>query len=214
MKSKIIYIGLLLILPIIGFFPSCTKKKLEPLVCFQEDILPIFNSSCGNVGCHNEIDRKEGIVLTNYDDIMRGIVPGHPKRSEYFEVIKDHEMPPENYAQLSDEQIEKIKHWIDLGAMNSSNCSSGNCDTNTFTYSAGVQPILSTNCTGCHNSTNTAIGDFTNFTMVQAMALDGSIIGSILQDGTFSPMPKNQSKLSDCNIRVIQKWINAGAPNN
>jgi hypothetical protein len=43
---------------------------------------------------------------------------------------------------------------------------------------------------------------------------DGSLIGSINHDNGFSPMPKGSSKLNLCNITVIQKWIDDGAPNN
>jgi hypothetical protein len=43
---------------------------------------------------------------------------------------------------------------------------------------------------------------------------NGKLMGSITWASGFSPMPKNASKMPDCEIQKIQKWIDQGALNN
>lgn len=213
MKVNLIYTALIFTISVCIITISCTKKKLEPIVCFKEDVLPIFNSFCANTDCHNSFDRKEGIDLSNYEGIMNGIKKGKPRFSKYYTIIKEHEMPPEHYPQPTEQQIETIKQWINLGAMNSS-CNNS-CDTNAFNYSANVKPILDNYCNGCHNSSASGtIGNLTDFNTVQSFALNGSLMGSINHESSYSPMPKNQQKMDNCLIIIIQKWVLAGANNN
>jgi len=92
------------------------------------------------------------------------------------------------------------------------------CDTTNVTYSGTVQPILSSSCLSCHsNSTAASYGaniKLENYSDVLIRVNDGKLYGSIAQTGSFSPMPKNSSKLSDCKISSVKIWIDAGAPNN
>lgn len=100
------------------------------------------------------------------------------------------------------------------------------CDsTGVISYSAQIVPILSANCTqSCHFNGATGGGpsDLTDYATVSADAAGiitptdgGSLYSSVAQDNQFaSPMPKNGSKMSDCDIAKIRKWAAAGAPNN
>ena len=66
---------------------TCTREYVEDLrgVCFDSDVLPIFQSNCTQSGCHNSQDRKEGYDLTSYESIVsRGIVPGDYKASKIY----------------------------------------------------------------------------------------------------------------------------------
>ncbi|MFN3343401.1 MAG: hypothetical protein ACK40M_11935, partial [Flavobacteriales bacterium] len=74
---------------------------------------------------------------------MKGVKKGRPGRSEIIHVIKEGEMPPEGYPKLTEEELKKIEHWIELGAMNSSNCNVI-CDTSNHKFNADVKPILQT----------------------------------------------------------------------
>ena len=52
-------------------------------VCFEADVLPIFQSNCAKAGCHDAISRKEGVILDSYANIIRnGIVPNNATNSE------------------------------------------------------------------------------------------------------------------------------------
>ncbi len=90
-------------------------------------------------------------------------------------------------------------------------------DTTVSKFTSNVLPILSASCnyTGCHNTSSAASGvilDTYNGTKVQVG--NGRLMGSINHSSGYSAMPKGTTKLSNCNIAIIQKWINAGALNN
>ena len=181
-------------------------------VYFGNTILPLLVSNCAMPGCHNhgELD------LTSYASIMNsGIVkPLHPNTSKLVRVINgggEEAMPPSPYSALTSDQINSIKTWIDQGAK--FNTCIG-CDTLNYKFAADIWPILNTNCYGCHNNNNPGGNIYIrNYADVQAMVLDGSLMGSLLGDG-YALMPKNSTGLQSCKITQIQKWINDGAQNN
>ncbi|MDE3236587.1 MAG: hypothetical protein KGO81_11580 [Bacteroidota bacterium] len=63
-------------------------------VCFSTEVLPLYQSYCGNTGCHNSTSAREGVVLTDYNSIMRGIRAGSPSSSRYYTIITNGNMPP------------------------------------------------------------------------------------------------------------------------
>jgi len=180
-------------------------------VYFGNTILPLLVSNCAMPGCHNhgELD------LTSYASIMNsGIVkPLHPNTSKLVRVINgggEEAMPPSPYSALTSDQINSIKTWIDQGAK--FNTCIG-CDTVNYKFAADIWPILNTNCYGCHNNNNPGGNIYIrNYADVQAMVLDGSLMGSLLGNG-YALMPKNSNGLQSCKITQIQKWINDGAQN-
>jgi hypothetical protein len=121
---------------------------------------------------------------------------------------------PEGGPYWSQANKDLLKKWIEEGAKNTIGCAS--CDTSKFTYSAGVKPILDKNCVGCHQTAtpsnrNVKLSDYDG---VKATVTSGKLLPSINQTGPF-PMPQPPStKLNSCNLTVITKWVNAGAPNN
>src|ERR1035437_8896114 len=157
MKKTILLIFLLVALL---FLSTCTYKSYDPEVCFQTNILPIFITKCAMSGCHDGQGRVK-YNLTNYDGIMTGVVPGHPLRSKNYTSIKStfggKPSMPRKAPPLSDKDIKLINAWISMGAQNTSNCISS-CDTNSFTYSKTVVPILTTWCIGCHQPGNAGGG--------------------------------------------------------
>lgn len=92
------------------------------------------------------------------------------------------------------------------------------CDTSNVTYSASVTRILNSNCMVCHsNSQAGSLGGnikLENFADVKTYATNGRLYGAIAHLNGYSPMPKGASKLSNCEITTIKKWIDTGAPNN
>ncbi len=88
--------------------------------------------------------------------------------------------------------------------------STSGCDTiNAISYSAQIVPIMNLACTGCHNSSGSA-HDMTTHAAVQVDAL----AGTLYNDVNTGSMPQGGSKLSDCDIAKIKKWVDAGALDN
>ncbi|MBK9017723.1 MAG: hypothetical protein IPM82_28805 [Saprospiraceae bacterium] len=142
-------------LSIVLFATACTREYIEDIngVCFERDVLPIFQSNCTQSGCHNSASREAGYDLSNYNGILKAVEPGNYKHSEAYSVITktvgEEAMPPSPYNHLTDEQITTISLWIEEGAKNST-CASTTCDTTGVTLSGSVMPLLQTYCNGCH----------------------------------------------------------------
>lgn len=97
----------------------------------------------------------------------------------------------------------------------SSGTSATGCDTLNSTYSGKVLTIIQNNCYSCHSgsapSGNVNLQGYAN---LKTYADNGKFIGTITHTSGFSPMPLGGSKLSSCDIQVIQTWINNGTLNN
>lgn len=94
----------------------------------------------------------------------------------------------------------------------------GNCDTTNVTYSVTVSGIMNANCTVCHSTSSANANgggiQLDSYSKLKVYVDNGTLMGSINHAGGYSPMPKNATKLSSCDISKIQAWVNAGAPNN
>lgn len=89
------------------------------------------------------------------------------------------------------------------------------CDTAIIRYSSTVQPVLNSFCVSCHGGATPSAGiKLDTYTGVSIQVANGRLFGAISHSANFSPMPKNSSKLSNCNIAKIRKWIDDGYPNN
>ena len=202
--------------------PIPTKGKVKDTsnchpdtVYFVNSILPIIQSNCAMSGCHGKGSAQDGVELSNYNNIIStgDITAGSPNNSDFFEAIIESDvkkmMPPPPNSKLNSKQIDLIRKWIEQGAKNNE-CKSG-CDSSQFNYSANIAPIIQTNCIGCHNTNNVKIG---NYAQLKSQVDNGKFWGVINHKQGFLPMPSSTFKLSDCDIKKIQKWIAAGAPNN
>ena len=113
-----------LLLPIIC---SCTEIKeetnTEVVECkidslsFKKDILPIFESNC--FSCHNEekyASKADGNLMQSYQDIKKlldeGLIIGNIERRAGFIGM------PYKKEKIDSCDIEKIKAWVKLGAIN------------------------------------------------------------------------------------------------
>ena len=189
----------------------CDSTKIY----FQQQVLPILVSNCAQSGCHDNGSHKEGIILVSYNSVTQtgGVKPGNASGSKLYKVIEDGSMPPRGYSDLTTQQKDLIYQWVQQGAQNLV-CESM-CDSSVFTYSAAIQPLIANKCQGCHNSTNPLGGiDLSNYNSVKAAADNGKFQSSVNWDAGYVPMPQNGSKLSDCELAQIQKWIAGGSINN
>ena len=197
------------------FEPTTVSTCSPDTVYFQNTILPLVVSSCGTTGCHDQGSHKDGVILTDYTSIIKTgeIKPGDPNDSEFFETLSDDDddlMPPPPYDPLSSEQINLIRQWIEQGAKNNA-CNDG-CDTTNATFSGQIWPMMESYCTGCHSATNPGGGIvIADYTDMLGLAGDGSLMGSIRWEAGYANMPMNQ-QLSECNINLLQKWIDDGFP--
>lgn len=108
-----------LLLTMTGIVPSCTHPTMNltqfDTVCFERDILPVFQNGCATSGCHS--GQGEGMNLTTYDGIMRGITPGSAVQSRIYKTIittLNQPMPP-SHALAESDRI-RIRIWIEQGA--------------------------------------------------------------------------------------------------
>ena len=196
-------------------FSSCRRDVADPHACFDPNVQQILVTNCTMSGCHNSKDKKEGYDFTTYEGIMNGVEKGHASRSEIYQAITssgEERMPPDK--SLSKEEITLIKNWINLGAKINS-CTVETCDTAEFTFSKGVQPIINMYCKGCHYPGSSNLIDLSSYSSISNEIKSGNrFMGSIQHLPGYSSMPQNLNKLSNCQIRVIQKWISAGMPEN
>lgn len=82
-------------------------------------------------------------------------------------------------------------------------------------FSVEVRNILQASCTTCHNQ-QLALGGIMlhDYDNVRVYVDNGSLLGSIKHQQGFSAMPQGQARLPQCNIDLIEAWINDGALNN
>lgn len=186
-------------------------------IYFANTILPLISSGCAMSGCHDPASHEEGLVLNSYQGIMEIVQPGNAGASKLYRVITTSDpgdiMPPPPHAPFSQVNIAAIQKWINQGAKN--NQCAGACDSTVFTFSGAVQPIINTYCKGCHNPASLGGGiDLSSYAAIKTVALNGKLMGSINHSPGFVAMPQGGNKLSDCQIRQIEKWIKAGTTNN
>ncbi len=87
------------------------------------------------------------------------------------------------------------------------------CDTTNITWNKDIKTIVSNSCalSGCHDA-STASGSYAlnTFAGVKQIANNGRFI-AVIENGS---MPKGSSKLDDCTINKVRRWINTGALEN
>lgn len=187
-------------------------------VYFQNEILPLLSSTCAQPGCHDAATAQDGVMLTDYFNIMSTgeVQPFDPNDSEIYEAITDSDpedrMPPEGEEPLTADQIQLIFTWIAQGAQNNS-CSA--CDTAEVTFSNTIHPLVEIKCQGCHSgaqpSANLSLLDYTD---ISTIALSGALLSSVTGTNSFTQMPFNANPLPACEIDLIEAWVAAGAPDN
>jgi hypothetical protein len=84
------------------------------------------------------------------------------------------------------------------------------------TYTADVEPIITTYCgsTGnagstCHGTVSTSNLPLVTYADV-SLSVDLNLMDAVNQNGNASDMPQGGGKLTDCQIGVLQKWIDTG----
>jgi hypothetical protein len=232
MKPDKIYLSLslLILFTVFSWFTSCTHVANIanlPEVCFTNDVLPIFASSCAITGCHDGGGRESHRAMNNYADIMQDITPGNPGASRIYQTIIakwGNRMPPSK--PLSLDNRERIRLWIEQGAIESSAA----CPTTTGStppvaracFTRDILPVILSRCatTGCHDAaSNGEIGSFTTYANIKSAVSPGNPANSRLYNvinngsGESKMPPASSPQLSVAEIDSIGKWIGYGALN-
>lgn len=195
-----------------------TVDVVDTAVCFQRDILPIFLGSCAMSGCHDATTRKDGYNLTSYATIVyKGLVKGNAASSKLYTKCVSGSMPQYPVPKLDSTKLSLLRRWINNGATNDTNCAV-NCDTSKYTYAGAIAPLLNTYCYSCHAAAAAgSVGGgivLDNYAAVLVQANNGKLLADVQHASGSNYMPLGGTKLSDCKITQIAKWIAAGAPNN
>ena len=190
-------------------------------VYFAYQILPILVSNSAMEGCHSAASHKEGVNLTSYAKVLStGEVKAGQLKGDFWESITsnkpDKRMPPPPASPLSQEQIDLIRTWILQGAKDlTCNPGYGGCSTEAMSFSADIQPILKSSCTGCHGGTNPQGGiELVTYSGVVQMAQNGKLLGSVKKETGYIAMPPAGNGLTGCSIDRLQAWIDQGMLNN
>ncbi|OFX24318.1 MAG: hypothetical protein A2041_14135 [Bacteroidetes bacterium GWA2_31_9b] len=220
------------------FFPSC---KHEPdafsnldTICFETQVLPIMQISCGISSCHNASTAKAGFISTDYYSVMGAVSPGNANGSELYKVITNINstegmMPPDR--PLSKEQRTIIHIWIEQGAKNLF-CSGdttghgGNIvNPDTICFTQYILPLLQSSCatTGCHDNITQEEGyNFTTYaglmddpeSIVPFDPNESKVYEVIITNDLGDRMPPSPySPLSDNQKEMFRRWVSEGALN-
>lgn len=197
-----------------------TIKTCNPdTVYFASQFFPLIQSSCAMSGCHDAVTKADGIVLTDYTNIMKIVKAGDPVNSKLYKSLVNSDpkdrMPMAPVPPFTQTQIALVYKWIQQGAKNNActNTSSSACVTANMSFVNNVLPIFATNCNGCHNATVPA-GGINLTTFAGTKAASTRLVGSISHTTGYVPMPSSTTKLSTCDINKIAAWISQGTLNN
>lgn len=189
-------------------------------VYFQQEILPIFQSNCATSGCHDAETAEEGVILTDYDNIIRTgeVEPYDLDGSEIWEKITDNDpddrMPPPPASKLDPNTISLIEKWILQGATDSS-CTTMECTTENMSFQNDITPIFQSFCYSCHTGSDPNAGlDLSNYSNVKTVADNGTLYCAVAHLQGCVHMPFGGNQIPQCSIDQIKSWIDDGAQNN
>ncbi|WP_373493864.1 c-type cytochrome domain-containing protein [Aquiflexum sp.] len=112
--------------PIKAKQPEWEPKPVEEMLIYEDVIVGFMDRKC--MSCHNENKAKGGLILTSFEDLVKGGKGEHPSlvknssiESEVYRrvtlpVNDDDFMPPEGKTPLNENEVSLLKWWIDNGA--------------------------------------------------------------------------------------------------
>lgn len=190
-----------------------TGWRCSPDTAYYADIQAILIANCAMSGCHDAITKAKGVI---YGDFATTKSKGALTKIMREISGTNAPMPPAPRPVLPAAQVALIQKWINQGALEKvCNPNYGSCDTTLVKFSDYVNPLIQSSCKGCHNPNSTNGGiNLTTHAEIKASIQTGKFMGSIKHTTGVSAMPKGGTKMSDCQIKKIQRWINLGALDN
>ncbi len=220
-------------LPIV-LINSCRHEpygiELLDTVCFNTEVLPIFQTSCGISGCHDAGTAEGDFVATNFQSISALVKPYKASESELYSIITNvnnpNFMPPNR--PLTKEQRTTIMVWIEQGAQNTICVPDDGVDPlnyDTICFNQNILPILLSSCgkSGCHDASS-HLGDYVltsystlrqNSEAIVPYNLNESKVYKVITEtdpGDVMPPPPN-SPLTSEQKELFSTWITQGALN-
>ncbi len=199
--------------------PVYTGACNPDTVYFENHISPILATRCGLSSCHDDETQQSDIIMMDYATLMNSgiVIPGDSLGSLMYQMINglgSADMPPDGEMTLTQNQKNQIARWIAQGAIN--NVCDEACDTTNVSYAEDILPIIEDRCQWCHGEGPNVAGDFllVGYSHISNAALNGVIMNAILGENGYESMPSVGPPLSNCQIHLIQEWIEDGAPNN
>lgn len=224
MKPKFSFAGFLLTFSSSALLFSCTHEPdniydLDP-VCFDSQVLPIIQTSCGISGCHD--GTQEGFLATDYQSIMNSVSPGDPRKSTLYKVItdinSDNMMPPDR--PLTKQQRNIIQVWIAQGA--DEILCDGGPPALEVCFVQDILPMMVSTCgsAGCHDAIThsegyvlTSYATITNKGIVPFHPNASEIYNVVTETGEDKMPPSPRTPLSAAQINALRLWISSGAEN-
>jgi hypothetical protein len=217
-----------LTLAILAFaFFSCTHdpeniEAFEP-VCFDTQVLPILQISCGMTGCHD--GTEEGFLATDYNSVLQSVKPGDPRGSALYKAITDiHSddfMPPD--LPLTRLQRNIIQVWIAQGARETiCRTDTGEIPVKEICFVQDILPMMLSSCgvTSCHDAITHEEGYvFVDYETILEHGIvpfdpdDSEIYEKVTDTGDDLMPPPPREPLTSTQISALREWIEKGAPN-
>jgi hypothetical protein len=209
-----------------NLFTSCTHEPdLEGFetVCFDTEVLPVLQTSCGMTGCHD--GTEDGFLAADYASVMESVTPGDPRKSMLYKIITDihsHDMMPPDKP-LSQSQRNIIQVWIAQGAQETlCETDTGGNQADRICFVQDILPMMLSSCgvTGCHDAITAEHGHvFTDYNSILEHGIepfdpDNSEIYEVVTEtggDRMPPSPRNPLTLEQ--ISALRKWIEDGALN-
>lgn len=97
-----------------------TTKVITEDVSFSGDIIPIFNSSCNFVGCHNTGGEDPDLTAANaYNELaVKNLInKGNPEASELYQWMVGNRSLPMPISGSNPEYNALVLAWIQQGAL-------------------------------------------------------------------------------------------------
>lgn len=103
---------------------SCKHDEIPAdkfqIISFKDQVVPIFQNSCGTKGCHDSGSSEAGYDFTNSEEIYNSLVPSVPKdpskSKAYRAMTSTFQIMPPN-GSLTTTQRTIIRLWIEQGAV-------------------------------------------------------------------------------------------------
>jgi len=87
------------------------------------------------------------------------------------------------------------------------------CDTTNVTWESKISAILQKNCVECHGPTVSYNGvRHDSYSSEMVVVNDGRLRGVVNRYNGFAKMPKDRDKLPECELKIINIWLDNGAP--
>jgi mono/diheme cytochrome c family protein len=223
-----LFLTLIFIFTIASWVTSCTHNaNIDniPLVCFERDVLPIFQNNCAISGCHNGTG-ESGLILNSYVPISHAVEPGKPYSSRIYNSIiatsGENVMPPNQPLSRDNRTI--IRLWIEQGA-GLTICIDTTGPTGGYVnplacFSRDILPVLISKCasTGCHDANTHKEGYvFSSYSTTMGTVTPGnpgnSKLYQIIMGGEEKMPPAGKPQLTTAEIDSIAAWISYGALN-